>query len=95
MFKTPLLIQLLLLSSIVAGVPAVAAETLAANEKDAIRATLLESKEKNRGVAVQAGGASIAMVVTALDERYAIGRSQQSARIVVRIDRIDAVSGAF
>lgn len=67
----------------------------AAAEKDALRATLLESKEKNKGVTLYAKGASIAMVVTAIDERYVIGRSQQSSRIVVRIDQIDGVSAAF
>lgn len=67
----------------------------AAAEKDALRATLLESKEKNKGVTLHAKGANIAMVVTAIDERYVIGRNQQSSRIVVRIDQIDGVSAAF
>ena len=67
----------------------------AAAEKDALRATLIESKEKNKGVTPYPKGASIAMVVTAIDERYVTGRSQQASRIVVRIDQIDGVSAAF
>ena len=79
----------------VVGAPVgVFAQTVAA-EKDALRATLLESKEKNKGVVLYAKGASIAMVVTAIDERYVTGRSQQASRIVVRIDQIDGVSAAF
>lgn len=60
-----------------------------------MRATLAESREKNRGVTLHANGASIAMVVTALEKPYVVGRSQQASRIVVRIDRIDGVSAAF
>nr|WP_295771542.1 hypothetical protein [Rhodoferax sp.] len=85
----------LLLSSIVAAGTAGAAEPAAANEKDPVRATLLESKEKAKGVSIMASGATIAMVVTAMDERHVIGRNQQASRIVVRLDRIDAVSVAF
>jgi hypothetical protein len=85
----------LLLSSIVAAGAAGAAEPTAATEKDPVRATLLESKEKAKGVSITASGATIAMVVTALDERYVTGRNQQATRIVVRLDRIDAVSAAF
>jgi TRAP-type mannitol/chloroaromatic compound transport system substrate-binding protein len=72
-----------------------AADVTAASEKDPLRATLLESREKNRGVTVHAAGANIAMVVTAIDGVYVIGRSQAATRIVVRLDRIDGVSAAF
>ena len=85
----------LLIASIMAGSIASAAESASASEKDPLRATLLESKEKNKGISIYASGATIAMVVTLLDERYVIGRSQQASRIVVRIDRIDSVSAAF
>jgi hypothetical protein len=78
----------------VTGVYALAAEP-PAGEKDALRTTLLESREKNRGVILHCSGASISMVVTALDAVYVVGRSQASPRIVVRLDRIDAVSAAF
>jgi hypothetical protein len=86
--------QLVLVSSVVAAGAAAAAEPLAANEKDPLRATLMESREKNRGVTVHASGANIPMVVTAIDSGYVIGRSQSAARIVVRLDRIDGVSAA-
>ena len=89
------LYSLLLAFTLVASIPAGAAAQTAAAEKDPLRATLLESKEKNKGVVLYAKGASIAMVVTAIDERYVTGRSQQASRIVVRIDQIDGVSAAF
>ncbi len=85
----------LLAVALVVCVPLGAAAQSAASEKDALRATLLESKEKNKGVTLHAKGANIAMVVTAIDERYVTGRSQQASRIVVRIDQIDGVSAAF
>ena len=88
-------VQLLLVSSIMASGMAGAADPASATEKDPLRATLLESKEKNKGVSIYASGSTIAMVVTLMDERYVIGRSQQASRIVVRIDRIDSVSAAF
>ncbi len=89
------LYPLLLAGALLASVAFGAAAQSAASEKDALRATLLESKEKSKGVTLHAKGASIAMVVTAIDERYVTGRSQQASRIVVRIDQIDGVSAAF
>ena len=88
-------VQLLLIASIMASSMASAAEPPSATEKYPLRATLLDSKEKNKGVSIYASGATIAMVVTLLNERYVIGRSQQASHIVVRIDRIDSVSAAF
>lgn len=88
-------LQFLLISSVMTMGMASAAEPASATERDPLRATLLESKEKNKGVSIHANGATIAMVVTLLDERYVIGRSQQASRIVVRLDRIDSVSAAF
>ncbi len=82
----------LLLSALLAG-PALAAD--AAAEKDPIRAVLLESKDKNRGVAIHANGVSINAVVVAVDEHHVIARSQQSSRIVIRLERIDGVSAFF
>ena len=98
MNPNPCLRQLLLASAIAfsaAIAPFGALAQTAAAEKDALRATLLESKEKNKGVTLYAKGAGIPMVVTAMDERYVTGRSQQASRIVVRIDQIDGVSAAF
>ncbi|BBB64445.1 hypothetical protein UNDYM_0192 [Undibacterium sp. YM2] len=89
------LIQALVITSVVATGSAGAADPASASEKDTLRATLLESKEKNKGVTVHASGTNVAMVVTALEEKYVIGRNQQASRIVIRLDRIDGVSAAF
>ena len=89
------LIQALVLTSIVATGSAGAADPSSANEKDQLRSTLLESKEKNKGVTIHTSGNNVAMVVTALEEKYVIGRNQQASRIVIRLDRIDGVSAAF
>jgi len=62
---------------------------------DPLRAVLLESKEKNRGVTLHVKGGNIGMVVTGVDDQYVTGRSQTTSRIVVRIDRIDGVSAMF
>jgi hypothetical protein len=95
MFRLPRYFTALLLTSVVAAGTAGAAEQTAANEKDPLKATLLESKEKNRGVTIHANGASIGCVVTSVDEHYVIGRSNQASRVVIRLDRIDGVSAAF
>jgi hypothetical protein len=62
---------------------------------DPLRAVLLESKEKNRGVAIHTNGVTVNAVVTGIDDRYVVARSQQSSRIVIRLDRIDGVSAFF
>ncbi len=85
----------LLVSALVFSGGARAADPSAANEKDPLRATLIESKERNRGVTIHTHGTSISLLVTAIDDKYVIGRSQQASRIVVRIDHIDGVSAAF
>ena len=82
----------LLLSALLAG-PALAADS--SSEKDPIRAVLLESKEKNRGVAIHANGTTVNAIVVSVDEHHVIARSQQSSRIVIRLDRIDGVSAFF
>lgn len=95
MVKISRLFPLLLASSIVAVGVAGATEATAPAEKDPLRAVLAESKDKSRGVTIYTHGASIPLVVTALDDRYVFGRSQQATRIVVRIDQIDGVAAAF
>jgi hypothetical protein len=72
-----------------------AAGTLSAQENDPLHATLLESRDKGRGVTLLVHGNVISLIVTAIEEPYVIGRSQQASRIVVRLDRIDGVSAAF
>jgi hypothetical protein len=81
-----------LISALLAGA-AHAAEPVPAS--DPLRAVLLESKERNRGVSLHVNGASVAMVVTAVDEHYVIGRSQTTSRIVIRLDRVDGASAQF
>ena len=93
-----LLIPLLFSASL--AVPAFAADPVAAQpksgaEQDPLRAVLSESKEKNRGVAIYANGATINGVVVSLDDRYVTAKSQQNSRIVIRLDRIDGVSTLF
>jgi hypothetical protein len=78
---------------VMAGIAA--AEPSAAAEKDPLRATLLESKEKNRGVTLHVNGASVSCIVTTVDDTYVIGRSNQASRVVIRLDRIDGVSAMF
>ena len=84
----------LLCTSVVAAGAAGAAEPAVA-DKDALTATLLESKEKNRGVNIHVQGATIGCIVTAIEGQYVIGRSNQASRVVIRLDRIDGVSAMF
>jgi len=60
---------------------------------DAIRQTLEQARESGtRSVTLHVHGATVAMLVTAIEGDQVVGRSAQHGRIVVRIDRIDAVS---
>lgn len=87
----------LLVASLAA--PAVAADPVPAPkttiEQDALRAVLAEGKEKNRGVAIYSNGVTINGVVVSVDDRYVTAKSQQSSRIVIRLDRIDGVATQF
>jgi hypothetical protein len=87
-----------LLFSASLAVPALAADPVVAKtgaEQDPLRAVLTESKDKSRGVAIYANGATINGVVVSLDDRYVTAKSQQNSRIVIRLDRIDGVSTLF
>jgi hypothetical protein len=95
MIKRNRLLPLVLAAGILAAGAARAGDPVPTSDKDPLRAALIESKDKNRGVTVYTHGSAIAMVVTGLDERYVMGRSQQASRIVVRLDQIDGVAGAF
>lgn len=77
------------------GIACAAAAADAPAEKDPIRAVLMQSKEKQRGVAIHVGGQVVNAIVTEIDDKHVIGRSQTSNRIVVRIERIDAVAAMF
>jgi hypothetical protein len=95
MLKLSRLLSVMLVVFAVAAGAAGAADQTSAVEKDPLRATLLESKEKNRGVTIHANGVSIGCVVVSVDDRYVIGRSNQASRVVIRLDRIDGVSAMF
>ena len=71
------------------------AQTPAAGTGDALRSVVLESKDNNRGVAIYANGVTVNAVVVSVDDKYVVGKSQQSSRIVIRLDRIDGVSASF
>jgi hypothetical protein len=62
---------------------------------DELRSVLLESKEKNRGVAIYTNGVTVNAVVVSVDDKYVVAKSQQSSKIVIRLDRIDGVSAFF
>ena len=95
MLKLNRLLSVIFVASVIAAGAVGAADQTATNEKDPLRATLLESKEKNRGVTIHTNGANIACVVVSLDDKYVIGRSQQASRVIVRLDRVDGVSAMF
>lgn len=83
----------LLLSCLLSATVAQAADATPTN--DPLRAALLESKEKNRGVTLHVKGNNIGMVVTGVDDQYVTGRSQTTSRIVIRLERVDGVSAMF
>ena len=62
---------------------------------DELRSVLMESKEKNRGIAIYTNGVTVNAVVVSVDDKYVVAKSQQSSRIVIRLDRIDGVSAFF
>ena len=62
---------------------------------DELRSVLLESKDKNRGVAIYTNGVTVNAVVVSVDDKYVVAKSQQSSKIVIRLDRIDGVSAFF
>ena len=62
---------------------------------DELRSVLLESKEKNRGIAIYTNGVTVNAVVVSVDDKYVVAKSQQSSKIVIRLDRIDGVSAFF
>lgn len=60
---------------------------------DAVRQTLEQARAAGtRSVTVHMQGSTVALLVTAIEGEHVIGRSAQHERIVVRIDRIDAVA---
>jgi hypothetical protein len=76
------------------ALPAAGADAPKAGD-DPLKSVLLESKEKNRGVAIYINGVTVNAVVVSVDDKYVVAKSQQSSRIVIRLDRIDGVSALF
>ena len=71
------------------------AQAQGASGADELRSVLLESKEKNRGIAIYTNGVTVNAVVVSVDDKYVVAKSQQSSKIVIRLDRIDGVSAFF
>jgi len=64
------MLSVIFVASVIAAGAVGAADQPSASEKDPLRATLLESKEKARGVTIHANGTSIPLVVVSLDDKY-------------------------
>lgn len=58
---------------------------------DPIETALLEARDAKVGVTLVVGGAEVALLVLEVRDGVVIGKSQQHDRIVVRLDRIDAL----
>lgn len=69
------------------------ARTYADAASDLIVAALEQSRAQKKGVMIYTNGAQIGGGVTDITLTYVVLRSQMYGRIVVRIDRIDAVAG--
>lgn len=95
MLKLSRWLRVIVIASMVAAGAVCAADQPSTSEKDPLRATLLESKEKNRGVTIHTNGANIGCVVVSVDDKYVIGRSNQASRVIIRLDRVDGVSAMF
>ena len=61
---------------------------------EAIRSTLEGARGAGRGVVLHVGGGSLPLMVDELTADAVIGHDRSHGRIVVRLDRIDAVSTA-
>lgn len=91
----PILRQSILAAVLGTGLIASALAQTGSADKDPLRAVLLESKDKNRGVTVHVKGAAINLIAVQVDDIWLIGKSNASGRIVVRMDRIDAAAASF
>jgi hypothetical protein len=56
------------------------------------RELLLTSQKEQKSVQIYVNGQTIAMLVTACGQEFAEGRNREYSRILVRLDRIDAVA---
>lgn len=56
------------------------------------RELLLAAQKENKGVQVYVNGAAIPLLVTAVGLAYLEGRSREYSKIMIRMDKIDAVA---
>jgi hypothetical protein len=77
--------------NLIASVALLAANLAQAADTDAMRSALEQSRDEKRGVTLVVGGRDVGLLVTEINGDYVLGKSQQYEKIVVRIDRIDAV----
>jgi hypothetical protein len=61
-------------------------------DKQDFRELLLASQKEQKSLQVYVNGQVIAMMVTAVGLEFAEGKNREHSRILVRIDKIDAVA---
>lgn len=61
---------------------------------DDFRELLLASQKENKSVQLYVGGQAIPMLVTGVGLEYVEGKSREFSKILVRMDKIDAVAKA-
>jgi hypothetical protein len=76
---------------VIAGLAAATATATAA-ETNPLMDILAASMKDKKGVNLYVKGQQIGMLVTALDQEFVQGRSQEKSKIVVRISAIDAAA---
>lgn len=59
-----------------------------------IREILLASQKDQKGVQVYVNGQTIALVATAVGLEFVEGKSREYSKILVRLDKIDAIAKA-
>ena len=62
---------------------------------DELRSVLLEIMNETGSIEIYTNGVTVNAVVVSVDDKYVVAKSQQSSRIVIRLDRIDGVSAFF
>ena len=82
------------LVSLAAGFTASLAAAQPNPSGDWILNLLRASMEAKKGVTLHIKGQTVAILVTAIGDHFVEGRSQQSSKIVVRLESIDAVAMA-
>lgn len=65
----------------------------AATDTDPMRTMLDDSRSQQKGLMFLVSGQQIPGVVVDITDKFVIAKSQAQGRIVIRLDRIDGVSG--